>query len=385
MSWDIPGQARAAAILRGAVGRGEVSHAWAFVGPAGVGQEQAARTLAAALNCRAADRDASDPCGRCGDCRRSLRGAHPAYAEFAPVGPMHRVNEVRDEWLRAAFQTVAAGSWKVLRIVDADRMNEAAANAFLKGLEEPPPATVWVLDVTDPEELPDTILSRCRSVRFVPWGPGELDAEARRLGLTRPDDRDLAVRASLGEPARLGRLAAEGGLDDLRAHRAIPGRLRADGPGHAVVAARFLEEEIKRRTATLKAQAGEERDRLADLYGGEPPRSVVRQVGDRLARQEREVRVAVLAGALDDLVAWYRDCLLVAAGGDPADAVNADAPDELRADAAALGPTALLAATDRCLAVRDDLVELNLQQALTLEALFLELSALALEVGRSAR
>ncbi|HUH08196.1 MAG TPA: hypothetical protein VML96_10380, partial [Egibacteraceae bacterium] len=177
--WAIPGQLRATQALRSAFERGEVSHAWAFVGPPGVGQQQAARTLAAALNCA----EPLPPCGECSSCDRCARGAHPAYWEFAPVGAAHRVADVRDQWLPIAFRTAVDAAWKVLRIIDADRLNESAANAFLQGLEEPPARTVWILEMADPDELPDTILSRCRLVRFSAWGPSELDAEAARLKL----------------------------------------------------------------------------------------------------------------------------------------------------------------------------------------------------------
>jgi len=375
VGWDLPGQARAAAVLQGACARGEVSHAWAFTGTAGVGQERAARTLAAALNCPHARDGAPD--GTCATCDRCARGAHPAYREFAPAGTVHRVVEVRETWIPTASRTAAEGAWKVLRVVDADRMNEPAANAFLKVLEEPPPRTVWVLDVADPDELPDTILSRCRVVRFVPWGPAELDGEARRAGLDHDGDRALAVRAAFGSPPALARLAAPGGLDDLRAHREIPRRLRAVGPGHAVVAARALDDEAKRRTAALKAEGKAELESLADRYADTLPRSVTKQVEDRLARREREARLGTLQAALDDLVGWYRDCLLVGAGGDPADAVHADDPDGLRDDAAALPASVLLRSADLVTATRTDL-ELNLQQSLALEALFLDLSTLAL-------
>ncbi|HWB70880.1 MAG TPA: hypothetical protein VG452_01580, partial [Egibacteraceae bacterium] len=372
-TWSVPGQSRAVVLLRGAAERGEVGHAWAFVGPAGVGQERAARALAAALNCPQGPDGVA--CGSCPTCDRCLRGVHPDYWEFFPVGPAHRVSEVRDRWLRAASRSSAQGGWKLLRVVDADRMNDAAANAFLKALEEPPPRTVWVLEVVDPDELPDTVLSRCRTVRFVSWGPAELDAEARRLGVADPDERALAVRASLGTPAALRRLAAPGGLADLRAHRDIPRRLREDGPGYALVAARQLDEEVKRRTAALKADGKTQLESLAGIYGGQAPRAVVKEVSDRQARREREARTTLVQAALDDLVAWYRDCLLVGAGGDPGSAINLDAAAALCADAAALGPAAALRAIDLVLALRDEL-ELNLQQGLALEALFLRLSVL---------
>lgn len=199
---------------------------------------------------------------------------------------------------------------------------------------------------------------------------------AGRLGL-HGAEADLAVRAALGSPPALARLAAPGGLDDLRAHRSIPRRLREDGPGFALVAARALDDEAKRRAAARKEEGRAEVATLDDLYGGAPPRGVVKQVEERAARRERESRLATVQAALDDLVGWYRDCLLVGAGGDPAQALSADDADALRADAAALPPAVVLAAIDRVLATREDL-ELNLQQALSLEALFLDLAALAL-------
>ena len=370
-AWDVPGQDQAVAVLRGAVERDEVSHAWAFMGPAGVGQEPAARWLAAALNCDAM----TPPCGVCSICARCLRGSHPAQEEWLPTGAFHRVDDVRGTWLPTAFRTAAEGRWKVLRIVEAERLNESAANAFLKGLEEPPPRTVWILDVADPEDLPDTILSRCRSVRFSPWSLDALSDEALRLGLTDPADRALAVRAALGSPVTLRRLAAPGGLDDYRAHRAMPRRLRVEGPGVALLLARAVDDEIKRRTAALKAEGKAELERLAEQSGDEPPRGAVKQLGDRLARREREARAAVVTATLDDLLAWYRDCLLLGAGGDPSAAVNVDAVTEVRQDAEALQPRGVLRAVDLVLATRENL-ELNVQLGLTLEALFLELLGL---------
>jgi DNA polymerase-3 subunit delta' len=285
---------------------------------------------------------------------------------------------VRQQWLHSAFRTGVEGPWKILRVLDADRMNEAAANAFLKGLEEPPPSTVWILDVADPDELPDTILSRCRAVRFSPWAADALDAEAAALGLSDPAERALAVRAAFGSPVRLRRLAGPGAIEDLRAHRALITALRTRGAGQALVAARALDDEAKRRSATRKAAGKAELAELAASYGEQVPRGVARAIEERFAREERELRVLTVQGALDDLVAWYRDCLLVAAGGNPADAIHVDASAQLAEDAAALPARRALDAIDLVLAARDDL-ELNVQQGLALEALFVELAAL----GRS--
>lgn len=367
--WDVPGQEHAVAVLRAAVERDEVSHAWAFIGPAGVGQEAATRWLAAALNCGAF----SPPCGACDICRRCLTGAYPALEEFAPDGAFHRKEEVLERWVRTAFRSLAEGRTKVLRIVDADRMNDSAANAFLKGLEEPPANTVWVLDIADPDEMPDTILSRCRIVRFSALSGEALDAEALRLGIADAADRALAVRAAMGSPIALARYASDRGLDDLRAHRAWPALLREGGPGMAVLAERALDDEVKRRTAVLKARNKQEFEDLAGSSGKELPASITKQIQERHARLEREARLITMQAALDDLAGWLRDCVVVAEGGEPL--IHADSADAVGGDASAFGPARLLAALDLVLATRESL-EFNVQERLTFEATFLRLSAL---------
>lgn len=377
--WDVPGQRRAAEVFAAAAAGGAVGHAWALLGPSGVGQDALARALTAALCCPRGEPGVA--CGECADCDRAARGAHPALHTFTPSGSAHRVDDVRGEWLPAASRT--APHWKVLRIEEADRLNDAAANAFLKALEEPPARLVWLLDVADPDELPDTVLSRCRQLRLAAVGSDVLDAQARRLGLADPDERALAVRAAAGSPARLAQLAeadTDGrepglrGLDRLRAHRALLGRLRQEGQGVALLAWRELEDEVDARVEQVKEETAAEQAALAAAHGDEPPAAVVRELTDRGARREREARLDVLQGALDDLLAWIRDVLLVGAGGDPADAVNVDAVEALRDDAAALDPATLVWAADRVMRTRDDL-ERNVAARLAVEALLLELAA----------
>jgi DNA polymerase-3 subunit delta' len=377
-------------VLRGAVARAEPGHAWAFIGPPGVGQQQAARALSAALNCTLSTRP-GEPCGICPVCDRCARGAFAAYHELVPVGAMHRVDDVREEWLRAASRTPLEGTWKVLRVVDADRMNEAAANAFLKGLEEPPERTLWILDIADPDELPETILSRCRALRFAPWDAAELAREARRLGIA-DGDVELAVRVANGAPGTLVRLARPqqrsarrkgedeiipGGMDDLRAHRDVMRRLREEGPGASLLVARAVDEEVKRTTAAVRKQGEDELAALSESYGDALPAGVDKQIKDRSARREREVKMLTAQAAIDDLCGWLRDTAVIGAGGGERDVAHLDALGALEADAAALGPAAALAAVDLLLATREAL-ERNVQQNLALEACLMELSTLTL-------
>ena len=370
--WQIPGQPHAANVLHDAVRHDQVGHAWAVVGPSGVGQEQLARSLAAALNCEVE----VTGCGTCSSCARSLRGAHPAYWEFVPVGAAHRVGEVRNSWTHVASRTAAEGRYKVLRVVDADRMNDAAANAFLKMLEEPPPRTVWVIELADPEELPDTIVSRCREVRVSPWDRETMAALATTAPSVTDRDRDLAVRAAMGSPDRLRALLTARGLEDLRRHRSIPRELRHRGPAFALLAAAELDDEMKRAVAGVRDDARRERDQLAEFYGDAPPRDVLRQVEQRSTRREREARTVVAQTALDDLAGWYRDVLFVRTGGDPADALHADDAEGLRVDAGALSERALLASIDTLFVRREEL-ELNVAMTLAVESLLLDLWSVA--------
>jgi DNA polymerase-3 subunit delta' len=304
-----------------------------------------------------------------------LRGAHPAYWEFAPTGANHRVGEVRDSWMRVASRTSSEGRYKVLRIIDADRMNEAAANAFLKVLEEPPERTVWVLELADPDELPDTILSRCRLVRVTPWDRHTMADVAGGQPLNA--DHELAVRAAMGAPTRLQTLLTEQGLEDLRRHRQIPRELRQQGQGFALVAASALDDEMKRAVLDVRDEAKREREQLTDIYSDTPPRDVLRQVEQRSMRREREAKTMVAQTALDDLAGWYRDVLMVRCGGDPADTLHSDDAQGLRADADALSERALVRSIDTIFARREEL-EFNVQISLAIEALLLDLSTLAL-------
>ena len=365
---ELPGQPRVAEILTNALARDDLGHAWAFLGPRGIGQERAARTLAAAANGAVPGEPTWE---------RYLRGAHPGYREFVPVGAFHRVDDVRQEWLPAAQTTVREGRVKVLRIVDADRMNPQAANAFLKGLEEPPEGTVWVLDLADPDEVPDTILSRCRIVRFSPWPLEALTALAAELGIADEADRRLVARVAAGSPDEVRRLAAPGALEDHRAHRSWLTRGRTEGAGFSLVPSTELDDEVRRRTKALQEEAAAELERLVELYGDQPPRPVAKDLEERTRRREREIKTRTMQQALDDVVTWCRDVLAVGGGAGADGVVNVDALEALADDAAAVTPAALLQACDTAAVVRESL-EVNVAPGLAIESFVLTLHTLTL-------
>lgn len=353
-SWDeVPGQSAAVAALTAALAADEVAHAWLFVGPRDVGQREAVRALAAALNCE----QPSTPdtgCGTCSTCERVARGVHPAVSDLEPRGANYLVEDVREEWMPLATRTMTEGRRRVLRISAAERANEAAQNAFLKILEEPPPSVVWVLDVEDESTLLETVVSRCRRLDFVPLSPQHLDVKARELGV--PDEqRPALVRAALGSPARLADLADPDVAQARWEHLALLDRLATGGPGEVVPAAKDRVQWAKSRVAPLKERHQVELEELEAAFGvegsrGWPP-GVKQRVTRRFERLERQEQRRALDQLLDDLASYLRDLLALQAGGRAEDLVNLDHEEALRRDAERLPAAAAvvgLQAVARC-------------------------------------
>ncbi len=187
MSFDaVQYQPSAVRMLRAAVARDRLAHAYLFVGSRGVGKGLAARELAKVLFCaspRGAGTDAPDACDACEHCRRVDRGVHPDLYWFAKEADSNDFRlalvtrrEGRDgtpAWLTTTVNesvelTPMEASWTVTVLDDAELLNRYAANALLKTLEEPSPHAVLVLLCADVSRLPGTILSRCQWVRFRP-------------------------------------------------------------------------------------------------------------------------------------------------------------------------------------------------------------------------
>lgn len=365
------GQAPAAAAMRSAIRDQTVPHAWLLVGEPGIGQDPLVTALTAALECEVARgtdgaAPADEGCGDCSVCQRIGRGTWSAAVTFEPEGTQHLVGAVRDEWLPAATRTGLEGRRRVLRIRAADRMNEQAQNAFLKVLEEPPAAVLWILEVVDDSQLLDTIHSRVRRVDLAPWRPEELVAWATSdpdVALSSEDATALA-RVATGSPRRLQDLgrparsaARDANLDVLR-------RLVDDGPHVVDELARDVLAAGRAAEKEHKQQQSAELDSLPDQYGvdriGEVPKGVATALKERHKRELRSIRDEAVQLFLDDLGAWLRDVSILVGrgGGDALDGphgldgiVNRDRPDQLRRDADRFALSDLLeaiAAVERC-------------------------------------
>jgi len=159
---DLIGQEPIIRVLKNSLEQGKIAHAYLFSGPRGVGKTSAARILAKALNCK--DGPTSSPCGTCAFCTSITDGSSMDVMEIDGASN-NSVNDIRD--LRERVKYVPSGGrYKVYIIDETHMLSDAAFNALLKTLEEPPPHVVFVLATTAPRKVPSTVLSRCQHLPF---------------------------------------------------------------------------------------------------------------------------------------------------------------------------------------------------------------------------
>jgi DNA polymerase-3 subunit delta' len=323
---DLLGQERVLAHLKTAMARGRLSHAYLFLGPDGVGKESTARALAAALNCEA-PREDGDACGVCPSCRRLNAGSHPDLVVITPASEAHqpqiKIDQIRELRRLTAYPPLSGG-WRVVIIKPAEALtaqSDAAANALLKTLEEPPERHLLVLTARGEADLLPTVVSRCQKLAFTPL-PLTLVA------------RELVARRGLSESqARL--LSALSGGSLGRALQLDPEAL------------------LSQRRQVLSD--------LEELSRG--PETVVLDWAQRLAKNRSELDNFLLMAQL-----WYRDLLLAHYAGPPELLAHQDLLPELTAARAQETPATWLAKF-AALGAAERHLQANLNPELTLDIL----------------
>ena len=165
---DVAGQDHVTRTLLNALEQNRVAHGYIFSGHRGIGKTTIARILAMALNCRtavgSAERPTPEPCGVCDACTEIRQGNAVDVIEIdaATNRGIDEIRELRD----AARYSPARDRYKIYILDEAHQITEAAFNALLKTLEEPPAHVIFMMATTEPENIPQTIRSRCQHFSF---------------------------------------------------------------------------------------------------------------------------------------------------------------------------------------------------------------------------
>jgi DNA polymerase-3 subunit delta' len=370
--------ASADAVVGGTDPGAGMTHAWLFTGPPGSGRSVAARAFAAALQCAE-----GTGCGRCAGCHTTVAGTHADVRQVVPDGLSIPVSQVRELVLRAAG-TPTGGRWQVVLIEDADRLTEAAGNALLKAVEEPPQRTVFLLCTPSlhPDDIPVTIRSRCRVVALRQPRAEAVATLLRERDGVPADVATWAAAAAWGHVGRARHLAADPAARERReAVLGVPRRLTGIGACFDAASA-LIDAAEAEATASVAPVDAAEREALETALGaggtGRGAAGAARGVTGQLRELERRQKSRAtrsqrdaLDRALVDLAGFYRDVLAVQFGA-PVPPVHSDRSETVAAAAAKWTTESTLRRVEAVLACRSA-VEENVKPRIAVEAMMLAL------------
>src|SRR5271155_1415956 len=158
------GQDHVTRTLKNALEQGRTAHGYIFSGHRGIGKTTVARILAMALNCRSSDKPVTEPCGICESCTEIRAGNSVDVIEI-DAATNRGIDEIR-ELREAARYRPARDRFKIYILDEAHQITDAAFNALLKTLEEPPSHVIFMMATTQPEDIPQTIRSRCQHFSY---------------------------------------------------------------------------------------------------------------------------------------------------------------------------------------------------------------------------
>ncbi len=278
------------AVFRRTAEAGRLAHAYLVSGnPEGLARAYA-RQVAAYLLCKAPD---GRPCGVCKACRHVAEDLHTDVFQLEPEKKSRVIGiEAMRDFIHGLQESAYEGGWKIGMIIYADRLNDNAANAFLKTLEEPPPKTLILLLTDSPQTMLRTVVSRCQ-----------------RVSLAEPERKQHEAWTPI-----LDELLLAGPTEDPLAQAACAHRLHD------------LLEALKKNITDEEKKRAKESDTEEDV------------IDARAEARLKKVRAAIFRSML----LWQRDLLLLVNGGDPALLFHADHTDALRAQAARLDTAAAL-------------------------------------------
>lgn len=282
---EVVGQDRIAQTLRNAILEGRVAHAYLFTGARGVGKTSMARIFAKALNCpNAVD---AVPCNTCEICRAVSAGQDVDVSEID--GASNRgIDDIRT--LRANVNVKSMRTrYKVYIIDEVHMLTKEAFNALLKTLEEPPPGVKFIFCTTEPNKLPDTILSRCQRFDF---GTVNIESIGERL-------RQIATTEGFQVDDEAIELVSRRANGSMRDSQSLFDQVLAFGHQHVTVA------DVHRLLGTASD------DRVIELVQALIDRDAARA----LEALDQAILDGVQLDALtDQLISYLRDLMVTAAG-----------------------------------------------------------------------
>jgi DNA polymerase-3 subunit gamma/tau len=201
---DVAGQDHVTRTLMNALSQNRIAHGYIFSGHRGIGKTTIARIVAQALNCRteigSPERPTPEPCGTCVSCTEIRQGNATDVIEIdaATNRGIDEIRELRD----AARYAPSRDRYKIYILDEAHQITDAAFNALLKTLEEPPAHVIFMMATTQPEDIPQTIRSRCQHFSFHAVKFDDILAQLKMIAgneeVTAEDDA-LALLAEAGD------------------------------------------------------------------------------------------------------------------------------------------------------------------------------------------
>jgi len=352
-----------------------MTHAWLITGPPGSGRSTAALAFAAALVCP------QGGCGYCAECESVRHSTHPDVEHIVPESVTYSVDETRDLIHRASLAP-SRSPWHVFVLEDADRLNPESANALLKSIEEPTPGTVWILCAPSTEDVLPTIRSRCRHLMLAtPSTSDVISALVTTLNVD-PAMAAFAARAAQGHIGRARALATDESAR-LRRQDVLRIPMQLKDLGSCLVLASELVDTVTadvasicdpldaRELASLRAAYGEGAEGRGLGTVERRAKGVVKALEDRQKKRRRRVVRDQLDRAIVDLVALYRDVLVVQLGAQST-LVNDEMRPQIERLAAQSSPEDTLRRVDALERTRH-LLEANVSPLLAFESLTVSL------------
>jgi DNA polymerase-3 subunit gamma/tau len=320
---EVVGQEHVVKTLSNAITSGRVAHAYLFVGSRGIGKTTSARIFAKALNC--AQGPTPTPCDQCSSCKEIMGGRSLDVIEIdgASNNGVENIRDLRDN----AVYSPARDRFKIYLIDEVHMLSTSAFNALLKTLEEPPSHVKFLFATTDPQKIPNTILSRCQRFDLRRITTADIMGQLQKICDSEKVEIDEPALLAIARGAEGGMRDAESALDQLIAFRGDT----------------LKEEDVLAVFGLVSQQT------LDDLVGavlvGDIAK-IIRVIAD-LDRQGKDVQRLVV-----ELLEYFRNLLVVMHIGTSGDGIQL-----LDSQVAALKALATQTDTERVLRIVDILIK----------------------------